>query len=368
MYAKAFLVSLARAYRGKQLSVILHRNRTPPSVELPSDANIRFFCCGHSCRVLQILRFVRHLYGLLLRRPVIVLSNHVDLLKPCWFTCRAVGVPYGVIVYGIDAWNPKAAVRAILRGATAIASISRYTSERLADAVTKLPSTCLLPPPATEARMGCVLSEGELRERLRAEDGPVILTVCRLSKTERRKGYDTVLEAMPDILEKIPSATYVLVGEGDDVPRIRKRIEALGLRNHVRMPGYVPNEQLGSYYSIADVFVMPSSKEGFGIVFLEALMQGVPVIGGNVDGTRDALMNGQLGLMVTPGQPVEVTQAILNVIHGQLPDHLASPATVRERAVEAFGEQAFLANTARFLGLLGSMSGDLTACDVGGRS
>jgi phosphatidyl-myo-inositol dimannoside synthase len=80
------------------------------------------------------------------------------------------------------------------------------------------------------------------------------------------------------------------------------------------MPGFIPEEELATHFSLADIYVMPSMKEGFGIVFVEAMYYGVPVIAGNVDGSTDALLQGKLGLLIEPDNPAEITEALEKMI------------------------------------------------------
>ena len=79
-----------------------------------------------------------------------------------------------------------------------------------------------------------------------------------------------------------------------------KLVEEKNLTNNFILTGYIEDKELTDHYLLADVFVMPSTQEGFGIVFLEALVCGLPVIAGNKDGSVDALLNGKLGKLIDP--------------------------------------------------------------------
>ena len=98
----------------------------------------------------------------------------------------------------------------------------------------------------------------------------------------------------------------------------------MGLKDTVIFTGFIAEEELPAYYKLATIFVMPSKKEGFGIVFTEAMFYGLPVIGGNKDGSVDALCNGELGLMVDPDNITEIIAAIIKVLDNRnayLPDY-----------------------------------------------
>ncbi len=91
----------------------------------------------------------------------------------------------------------------------------------------------------------------------------------------------------------------------------------MNLNQVVIFTGYIQDEELSSHYTLADLYIMPSLGEGFGIVFIEAMYYGLPVIGGNKDGSVDALLNGKLGLLVNPDKPEEITLAIKKVIENK---------------------------------------------------
>ena len=98
----------------------------------------------------------------------------------------------------------------------------------------------------------------------------------------------------------MPNAIYLIAGAGDDKQRLEHLAAERGLAGRVVFTGHVPADELPSYYALADVFAMPSTGEGFGIVFLEAAACGLPVIAGNADGSVDALGEGQIGCLVDP--------------------------------------------------------------------
>jgi glycosyltransferase involved in cell wall biosynthesis len=139
---------------------------------------------------------------------------------------------------------------------------------------------------------------------------------------------------MPDLPADI---VYVIAGGGNDFPRMQRRANELGIADRIVFTGLFPESEKADLYTLADLFVMPSRGEGFGFVFLEALASGVPVIGSKLDGGRDALMDGELGLLVDPTNPAEVRSAILEALengHRSIPDRLEhfSFPRFRERA------------------------------------
>lgn len=151
-----------------------------------------------------------------------------------------------------------------------------------------------------------------LRADLGCADGRMLLTVGRLVP---RKGIDTVLRALPRILDTVPDLTYVVVGTGPDRGRLEDLAVSCGVRAHVQFLGSVPYAELPVYYSAADVFVMPAREarpdvEGFGIVFLEANACETPVVGARTGGIPDAIDHETTGLLVPPSSPDDVADAI----------------------------------------------------------
>jgi glycosyltransferase involved in cell wall biosynthesis len=107
---------------------------------------------------------------------------------------------------------------------------------------------------------------------------------------------------------------YLIVGDGDDRSRLECEADALGIAKHVRFVGLVPDYELADYYRMADVFIMPSTGEGFGIVFLEAAAAGLHVIGGNQDGSADALADGAIGVVTSPTSIAGITQELVSAL------------------------------------------------------
>jgi phosphatidylinositol alpha-1,6-mannosyltransferase len=136
------------------------------------------------------------------------------------------------------------------------------------------------------------------------------VTIARLAAAEGYKGHDRVIRVLPRVVEQHPDTLYVVVGEGDDRARLEKLAAQCGVHEKVCFAGRVPVDELPDYLHLADVMVMPSTGEGFGIVFLEAVASGIDVIGGNQDGSLDPLADGILGRAVDPENGAELASAI----------------------------------------------------------
>jgi len=159
---------------------------------------------------------------------------------------------------------------------------------------------------------------GARDERLTARYGlqgkTVIMTLGRLDASERQKGVDEVIDVMPRLVKAVPGISYLIAGEGTDRERLQEKVAALGLTGHVAFAGHVADAEKAEHFRLADAYVMPSMQEGFGIVFLEAMACGIPVIASKEDGGREALREGMLGRLVDPANAAELEDAILNTI------------------------------------------------------
>jgi phosphatidylinositol alpha-1,6-mannosyltransferase len=142
----------------------------------------------------------------------------------------------------------------------------------------------------------------------------ILLTVSRISRYDRYKGHHRVFAVMPDLLREYPDLVYVIAGDGDGREQLRQLAVEQGIADSVRFVGRVCEAQLPDLYRTADVFVMPSTEEGFGIVFLEAMRSGIPTIGGNGNGTMDPLRDGAAGHAVSCDNRLELLDAIRSAL------------------------------------------------------
>jgi glycosyltransferase involved in cell wall biosynthesis len=208
-----------------------------------------------------------------------------------------------------------------------VVAISRFTAHR-AESALGLQGVAILNNAVDTARFSPGAPPADLERRLPPR--PRILTVSRLNAREGYKGVDVVLRALRDV-----RASYVVVGAGSDVPRLERLARDLGVPAHFH--GRATDEELPDLYRACDVYVMPSRGEGFGYVFLEALATGLPVVSGNVDGSGEALADGALGLMVDPGDPTAVAEAMRAHLEGRSPPELRDVARLRAEVERRFG-------------------------------
>jgi phosphatidylinositol alpha-1,6-mannosyltransferase len=141
-----------------------------------------------------------------------------------------------------------------------------------------------------------------------------VLIVGRMADAKRDKGHEALIRAVPVIAKHVPDYLLVLVGRGEDEPRLRSLSVELGVAAQVHFAGFVPDEELPPYYEAAEVFAMPSTSEGFGLVYLEAMYHGKPCIAGDRDGAREVVSDGETGILVEPGNVQQIQEALLRLL------------------------------------------------------
>ena len=243
------------------------------------------------------------------RKADLVICGHLNLLP---VACALTAHPL-LFVYGIEAWKPMRSPlsRRLLHRCRAVVSISDLTLRRLLAWSGYRGPTHLLPNAIHAGQYGIRNRRADLIERYALDGKRVLLTVGRLAAEERYKGFDEVMEVLPTLPEDV---VYMIAGGGNDFPRLQRKAVDCGIGKRVIFTGLFPEEEKPDLYALADVYVMPSRGEGFGYVFLEALASGVPVVGSKLDGGREALLGGELGLLVDPASPAEIERAIREVL------------------------------------------------------
>ncbi|MGB3495757.1 MAG: glycosyltransferase [Elainellaceae cyanobacterium] len=295
---------------------------------------------------LKTLHFIGQImWALLVQRPRLILCGHLNFAPVVLWVHQLLGIPYWLLVYGIDAWNvaDPNKIKA-LRQAERIVSISGYTRDRLMqEQQLSANQISILPVTFDARRFALGLKPDYLLQRYQLQaDQPILLTVARLADSERFKGYDQVLKALPQIRQTLPNVHYLIVGKGRDRPRIEQLIQDLGVQDCVTLTGFVPDEELGDHYNLCNVFAMPSKREGFGIVYLEALACGKPALGGNQDGAVDALCGGKLGALVDPDDIGAIAQTLTQMLQGHYPTPLmGQPEALRQAVIDTYGMESF---------------------------
>jgi len=249
--------------------------------------------------------------------------------------------PYLVPLYGIEAWRPLTWDRArALRNAAARLAISAYTARRTAEVNPGLGEIDVLPLCLEERA-----PTGEIDHDLLALAGEgYVLIVGRMAASERYKGHDPLLEALP----RLPGARLVVAGDGDDRPRLERRAADLGLASRTFFTGFVSEATLAELYRRAAVFAMPSRGEGFGLVYLEAMRAGKPCLAARGGAAEEVVEDGATGLLVDPDDPEELSGALARLLDD--PDLAREMGEAgRRRFYEVFTPERFRARLRPFL-------------------
>lgn len=248
------------------------------------------------------------------------MSTHalgVLLLRRLW------GVPYVILSHGndlryslhtkVDRW----VARLLLNNATKMLGCSRFVVGLIRHAGYKGPAE-ILNPPVDLTKFHPGVDTNEIIQRFNLEERRVLITAARLVA---KKNIDGVLLALPRVIEKVPDLLYLVVGDGEERQKLEKLTDELGLRHYVRFLGYIENSKLAALYCASNIFVMPSYEvedtvdiETFGVSFIEANACGKPVIGGRAGGTKDAVVDGETGLLVDPHNIDEIAAAIIRLL------------------------------------------------------
>lgn len=203
-------------------------------------------------------------------------------------------------------------LRRIGEGTDTLTYLGEYTRSRIAAALTPAAADRMrqLPPGVDEKTFHPGSGGAEVRARLGLSDRPVVVCVSRLVP---RKGQDTLIRAMPQILRRVPDAVLLIVGGGPYEKELHRLAAETGVAGSVRFTGAVPWSELPAHYGAGDVFAMPCRTrrggldvEGLGIVYLEASATGLPVVAGDSGGAPDAVLDGETGWVVR-GESAEDT-------------------------------------------------------------
>lgn len=313
--------------------------RDDPNCDHPlAHDTLKFHYLKTNNPLLGRLRLAVGLWNCLwLRRPSHVFCGHIKLAPLTQFLCQRWGVPYTVLTYGKEVWyRLPDRERQALVAAAGVWTISRYSRDRLCAANDVNPHKVKILPCVVD---GDKFTPGPkspaLVARYSLAGAKVLMTVARLWPTDVYKGVDVTIRALPAIATVFPNVKYLVIGRGEDRPRLEQLAQDLGVGDRVVFAGFVPTSDLVEHYRLTDAYIMPS-QEGFGIVYLEAMACGKPVLAGDADGSADPLQDGYLGWHVPHREPEAVAAACIEMLQGD--DRRCHGQWLREQCLNRFGQ------------------------------
>lgn len=254
----------------------------------------------------------------------LIVCGHVAQLPVAWAMRKLRGkkIRYTLVAHGIEVWRPLNRLEiTALRGADRIWCVSEFTrQELLRHCKTPLTTTVVLP--------NALDPFFHPAEPIGSSTEFEILTVSRLNNSDSYKGIDHLIEALPAIQREIPAACLRVVGRGDDLPRLHAMAKRLGVTTAVNFLGYVSDDELKRELAACRLFALPSQKEGFGLVFLEAMAHGKPCIGTR-DGGIPEVITPEVGMLVNYGNIPELAASCVQALR-----RTWDPQAIQARAAE----------------------------------
>jgi glycosyltransferase involved in cell wall biosynthesis len=273
----------------------------------------------------QVIRF----------KPDLIVFGHINF-GALALAVRALAplTPQWFITHGVEVWRRmKPSSRLAVRTASKTLAVSDYTRRELCRHNGVSPSRVVVLPCALDpfwAASFTALADHPLAAP--DPERPLLITVARLSGAERHKGIDQIIKALPEVARVFPGVRYAIIGSGDDRPRLEALARDVGVEARVEFRGRVSSEDLARAYSECSLFAMPSSQEGFGIVFLEAGLFHRASIGGAHGGTPEVIVDGETGRLVdhddVPGLARTITELLAD------PERLRAMGSNARRRVE----------------------------------
>ncbi|WP_247415900.1 glycosyltransferase family 4 protein [Bradyrhizobium sp. 159] len=243
------------------------------------------------------------------RRASVFIIGHINLL-PLAALVRFLHwkTPILLFVHGDEVWNEPGRRKKrwfeslLLCAVDRIASVSRYTADIMSREFH-----------VDAAKFRILPNAVDLIERstsIPRTDSHIVLTVSRLGSGDRPKNIDQMLKAIAILKQRLPNVRYEIVGDGSLRSELEGLARELDISNNVAFLGRVSEADLSQAYGRASVFAMPSSKEGFGIVYLEAWLRSLPVICSSFGASKEVVSDGSDGFVVDHRRPEDIASRL----------------------------------------------------------
>ena len=248
----------------------------------------------------------------------IILASHPNLAPiAVWMqkmSPRARGI---VMAHGVEVWQPLPLLRrATIRRAYLVTAPSNDTLQKLVSVQRIAPEQTRLLPWPLNPEFLALTERSDLPAPPGFPQGTVILTIGRAAGNERYKGTDYLIRSIAQLQATVPDLHLVAVGGGDDLTRLGVLAREMQVGDCIHFLQGLSREQIAACYAKSAIFAMPSAGEGFGLVFLEAMAFGRPLIAAAAGGALDLVQDGVNGLLVPPRDPAGLTSALRRLLDG----------------------------------------------------
>jgi glycosyltransferase involved in cell wall biosynthesis len=301
--------------RGRDVTYLARRGRDPVSRSMLGA-------------VMAGARMIAGARSAIARSDLVHLHSNGLLIEAAAWLAKRFGKPYVTTLYGTDVSAYDQTRNARYGNVVREASARVFYSRGLLDRATQLdlapdPSSVIYAPVSSDFHDVDEHTRAALRRELGADNRAVLLTVKHLRPVG---GHDTLLNAMPEILQSHPDAMLWLAGDGDLRPTLEATCRNLGITPHVRFLGRLGNDALWKYYAAADLFVLPSHVESWGTVMLESMACGTPVVATDTVGGVEVRENFPDDVTLVPRADAE--RLARAVSRSLTPSRRVSPATL----------------------------------------
>ena len=228
--------------------------------------------------------------------------------------------PYGIFLHSLEAWSHLSPdrLRTLIDAKLRVAN-SYHTAARIAAAHPEVGeiSVCHLAL-GSEISRPHLLEDNCAKRVNRAIVEQITpqsaLIVGRIMKSERYKGHDQLIQSWADVRRRVADAQLVIVGRGDDIPRLQALARQQGVEGSVLFTGPVNDHTLHAIYQRVALFAMPSRAEGFGIVYLEAMLHRLPCIGSFHDAAGEIIVDGETGFLVDQNDVSNLAEKMIELL------------------------------------------------------
>ena len=239
-----------------------------------------------------------------------IICGHIAQL-PIALAARAINwrLRYDLIAHGVEVWRPLTIpIRLALRGVRQVWCVSDYTRRELLSRC-RLPATRTLVLPNALDPVFAITASGP------RESGapPVILLVSRLTRDDQDKGFEDLIRAMPAVLGEIPNTRLHIIGRGNMVHELQALAAEIGVESAVRFLGYLDDNRMTAEMRACTIFALPSKKEGFGLVFIEAMACGKPCLGARAGGIPEVI-TAETGVLAEHGDVTGIAAACVQAL------------------------------------------------------